>query len=128
MAAVQHIGFNCKDTKRTEQFYTLHFGFKRARVFNRDQPNEFVMLRLGNVCIEFFKSDKDAEGGEQPVGFKHLAFEVDNIEAKIHELKADGCNMGDIIDCSHISPNMKACFFKDPDGNIIELMENWADE
>ena len=56
---VQHIGFTCKDLKRQEAFYTKHFGFRRARVFNAGTPNEFVMLRLGGVCVEFFQASED---------------------------------------------------------------------
>jgi glyoxylase I family protein len=127
--AIQHIGFNCRDRIAQEQFYTKHFGFARARVFNRGKEGEFVMLRKGETCIELFaSSDASQSGGEQVVGFKHLAFEVDDLDEIVGELKADGMSVGDIVDCSKHVPGMRVCFFNDPDGNRIELVQGFKDE
>ncbi|MCL5269501.1 MAG: VOC family protein [bacterium] len=131
MTAVQHIALNCIDRLAQEAFYTRHFGFRRARVFNAGQPGEFVMLRLGSCCIELFNNgaaDPHAIGGEQPVGLKHLAFEVPDLAAAAAALQADGIKTGDFLDCSGIVPRMRVCFFRDPEGNILELMEGWDDE
>ena len=131
MAVVQHIGFNCRNLKKQEAFYTRHFGFRRARVFNAGTPDEFLMLRLGSVCLELFQAPagaRNAAGGEQPAGFKHLAFEVPDLDAAIAALKSDGIEVGNIADCSSIVPGMRVCFFKDPDGNWLELMQGYADQ
>jgi len=130
MTAIQHFAMNCIDRHRQEAFYTKHFGFQRARVFNRGTENEFVMLRLGGFCIEMFDNPGagEARGGEQAVGFKHLAFLVEDIEAKVAELEADGVATDGIVDCGGICPGMRVCFFKDPDGNILEVMEGYQDE
>jgi glyoxylase I family protein len=131
MNQIQHIAFRCADRNRQEAFYTKHFGFKRARVFDRGKPGEFIMLRLGNTCIELFPAgpgDAKKRGSEQPVGFTHLAFEVQDIEKAAKNLQADGIRTEGIIDCSNNAPGLKVCFFSDPDGNRIELMQGWADE
>jgi glyoxylase I family protein len=128
MNTVQHIAFNCTDLKRQEQFYTSHFGFRRSRVFNAGTPNEFVMLRLGATCLELFTADEPATGCEQPVGFKHLAFEVPDIHVAIGKLHADGVETDPIIDCSSVVSGLRVCFFNDPDGNRIELMQGYQDQ
>lgn len=130
MAAPQHLAMNCLDRIRQERFYTRHFGFRRVRVFNPGTANEFVMLRLDGMCIELFAvpPGTTGEGGQQPVGFKHLAFEVESLEQKIRDLNADGIRTDGIIDCSGILPGMRVCFFRDPEGNILEMMEGWKDE
>ena len=72
MNAIQHISFNCRDLKAQEQFYTKHFGFRSSRVFNADTPEEFIILRLGAMCLELFSADGDTEGlkaQEPPIGF-----------------------------------------------------------
>lgn len=128
---VQHIAFNCQNRAAQEQFYTRHFGFQRARVFNAGEPGEFVMLRLGDCCLEFFQADADAPeaaGGAQPVGFKHLAFEVQDIESKREELAAAGIDIDEVIDVGEMVEGLKVCFFNDPEGNRIELMEGWHDQ
>jgi glyoxylase I family protein len=130
--ALNHVAFNCRDVAMQERFYTKHFGFKRSRTFNRGQANEFIMLKLGNTRLELFPTDSlkvaDCNAGEQAVGFKHLAFDVPEIEPVIDSLKKDDVTCDPIIDCSKIAPGMRIVFFRDLEGNIIELMENYVDE
>ncbi len=130
MPVIQHFALNCRDRKAQERFFRKHFGFVRARVFNHNEPNEFVMLKLEDFRLELFSSnaEPDAAGGEQPIGFKHLAFAVDSLEQKIEELEADGITPDPIIDCNGICPGMRVVFFRDPEGNILELMQGYADQ
>lgn len=130
MIAIQHFALNCRDLKAQVAFFMKHFGFKKARTFRRGEPNEFFMLRLGSFCMEMFqmKDPGDAKGGEQKVGFKHLAFETDDLEGVKARLEADGYKTENIIDCSQFVPGMKIFFFYDNEGNRIELMQGWKDE
>lgn len=131
MASVQHIAFNCTDLKRMEKFYSKHFGFKRVRVFNRGKPDEFIMLRLGSTCLELFQAPSPkipASIDAHSMGFKHLAFEVEDIEATIKSLQADGIQTEPIYDCSAILKGMRVCFFVDPNGTRLELMQGYQDE
>lgn len=131
MASIQHLAMTCKDAIATERFYTKHMGFKRARVFNPGTPNEFAMIRLGGFCLELFPTNAEtaAKGHTgTAIGFQHLAFEVDDIEKSIASLNADGIATDNIIDCSNVTPGMRIVFFRDPDGNSVELMEGWKDE
>ncbi len=129
MSSIQHIAFNCLDRKKQEEFLTRFFGFRRVRVFNAGRPDEFVMLRLGDSCIELFSAPAGAAPvAASPTGFQHLAFEVYDIDAKVQELREAGYATQDIIDCSDAAPGLRVCFFKDADGNTIELMQNWTDE
>ena len=131
MAAFNHIAFNCRDIRRQEQFYIKHFGFTRSRTFKAGQPDEFIMLKLGGVRLELFPTDSvkaNTGAGEQPLGFKHLAFDVPQLEPVIAALKEDGVVADAIIDCAHVLAGMRIVFFRDLEGNIIELMEGYADE
>lgn len=129
LPAVHHIAFSCADRHAQEAFYRQHFGFERCRVFRRGEPGEFVMLRRGDCCLELFgAADGTARGGEQPVGFKHLAFEVEDLDAAVADLRADGIEPDPIIDCGSIVPGLRICFLRDAEGNIIELMQGWQDE
>ena len=125
--AVHHIAFICHDRLKQEEFYTNVLGFRRVRVFNRGTPGEFVMLRLGDACIELF-SGATGRPTENAAGFKHLAFDVVDLDESVKKLRASGVEVGPAIDCSGITPGMRVCFFKDPEGNELEYMENWADE
>ena len=131
MNAIQHIALHCRDLKAQEQFYTKHFGFRRARVFNPGTPGEFLMLRLGSTCIELFSAPENVRNQlakPQPIGFAHLAFAVDDLDAAVARLQADGIVTEPIIDCSSIMQGARVCFFQDPDGNRLELMQGYQDE
>ncbi len=130
--AFTHIAFNCTDIAAQEAFYAKHLGFKRCRTFHRGKPEEFFLMKLGSMRLEFFTADHAKAAGmtgcEQVIGFKHLAFDVPKLEPVIESLKADGVQPDAIKDFSHISPGLRIVFFRDPEGNIIELMENYVDE
>jgi glyoxylase I family protein len=132
MNAFNHVAFQCWDLAAQEAFYTKHFGFKRSRTLHRGTPEEFFLMKLGNMRLELFPSDRNKtaglQGGEQPIGFKHLAFDVPKLEPVLDALRADGIEPDPIIDCSHIAPGARIVFFRDPEGNIIELMEGYTDE
>lgn len=131
MASFQHLAFNCKDRLAQQKFYRKHFGFRQVRVFNKGKADEFVMFRLGQACIEFFQvqnADPSAHGGTQPVGFAHVAFEVPDIDAAVAALHAAGTKTGEIIDCSGEVPGLRVCFFADPEGNTVEIMQGYRDE
>jgi glyoxylase I family protein len=127
-----HIAFNCREVAAQERFYTKHFGFKRSRTFNPGTPGEFIMLKLGATRLELFPTDSlkvsDANAGEQPLGFKHLAFDVPKLEPLIEALAADGVKCDAVITCPHIAPDARIVFFRDPEGNVIELMQGYVDE
>lgn len=128
MPAFQHVALNCRDLERSRAFYEKHFGFKLARIFKEGEPDMFYMLRLGEARLELFTADAPGRAGEQPVGFKHMAFEVPDLEAAIAALEADGIEPDPIIDCAHVVEGMRICFFDDPDGNRLELMQGYADQ
>jgi glyoxylase I family protein len=131
MTAIHHVAFNCRDMRAQEEFYSKHFGFRRVRTFKAGTQGEFAVLRLGGACIELFPAGADAgdaRGGSQPVGYAHLAFEVDDLDAAVAAVEAGGIETGGIKDCSKLLEGFRVCFFNDPEGNRIELMQGYRDE
>ncbi len=130
--ALNHIALNCSNLAEQEAFYTKHFGFKRCRTFQRGEPGEFFMLKLGSTRLELFPTDRSKtaamQGGEQPIGFKHLAFDVPKLEPALEALRADGIEPDPIIELPHLAPGFRIVFFRDPEGNILELMEGHQDD
>jgi glyoxylase I family protein len=125
-----HVSLNCRNVAAQERFYAKHFGFQPSRTFRAGKPNQFVMLKLGSARLELHPSDSanvDQKGGEQGVGFKHLAFDAPKLELAIESLRADGIEPGSITDVSAL-PGCRVVFFRDPEGNIIEFIEGYRDE
>ena len=90
------------------------------------------MLKLGSVRLELYPSDSanaDQKGGEQLVGFKHLAFDAPQLEPVIESLPGPTAIEPDpIVDINKHIPGSRVVFFRDPEGNLIEFLEGYRDE
>jgi catechol 2,3-dioxygenase-like lactoylglutathione lyase family enzyme len=128
--AQQHLAMRCRDLATSMEFYQTHLGFTVVRTFRDGEGNVFYMLRLGAFCLEMFQSDEPetAELLFGGIGPSHLAFSVDDLDAKVAELAAGGVEMGEIIDGGFYVPGLRLCFFEDPDGNRLEINEGMTDE
>jgi glyoxylase I family protein len=134
MLKFSHIGVSCSDIKATELFYTQHFGFKRARFISLPDDDYIVYIKCGNIYLELFKSHNerpipqpDKDGQNYP-GWRHLAFQVDNIEEKLKEMGTDAIVSLGPLDFSDFIPGWKTIWVKDPDDNIIEISQGYTDE
>jgi glyoxylase I family protein len=132
-AAFHHIAMSCKDPVAIERFYTRHFGFRRARVY-APGPGQVVMIRSGNVYLELFPASAAAPvapaGGSGPEypGWRHIAFMVDNLAAKLAEMGEDARLSLGPLDMGQFIPGMRAAWLADPEGNIVELNQGYVDE
>jgi hypothetical protein len=70
----------------------------------------------------------NANGGEQVIGFKHLAFDVPKLDPVIATLRAESIEPDPIIDLSDAIPGCRIVFFRDREGKILELMEGYRDQ
>jgi glyoxylase I family protein len=135
MASTQflHVALNCKDPIAIERFYAEHFGFKRARVYEPG-PNQVVVITSGNLSFELFPAVGEAptwpagKAGPEYHGLRHIAFLVDDLDAKLAELgdrvKID---LGP-LDMSQYIQGMRVAWVTDPEGNILELNQGYVDE
>ena len=91
--AMHHIGLNCADPIAIERWYAKHFGFERKRVY-LPGPDQVVVIGNGGVALELFPAEGDAppprgeKDGPTFPGVRHLAFLVDDLDAKLAEMKA----------------------------------------
>jgi len=132
-----HVAINCQDPLASERFYTRHFAFRRCRVYNPG-PGQVVVIKAGNLRLEMFQAAGAAPpfpgghaGPEYPC-WRHIAFAVDDVDAKLAELGADARIDSGPRDTQPFPdrPGHKGrvCWIRDPDGNIIELNQGYCDE
>ena len=128
-----HVALNCRDMAATEQFYTRHFGFRRARVieFGADR---IIFLKSGDVYLELFKATEASptqapqKDGPAWPGVRHLAFQVTDVDAKLAEIGADArVNMGPLKFDAFIL-GWKTVWIRDPDGNVVEISQGFFDQ
>jgi catechol 2,3-dioxygenase-like lactoylglutathione lyase family enzyme len=110
-----------KDIDRAKQFYEGKLGLASQDV----GVSDVFMLKSGDTELSVYKSEF---AGTNKATL--LTFDVDDIEAEVRELKGKGISFehyelegltaeGDI----YSGPGMKTAWFKDPDGNILSLIQ-----
>lgn len=100
-------------------FYVEVLGFPQVGAF-RGHP--IIFIDAGTTTIELIKADAASPGAGG--AWAHLAFEVDDVDATFAELIEKGVAF-------HVQPKgfpadepaARIAFFKDPDGNELELFQ-----
>ncbi|MEA3011964.1 MAG: hypothetical protein QOD42_509 [Sphingomonadales bacterium] len=111
-----------KDLDRARDFYTGTLGLEQ--VDNED--DELVVLKSGDTVLNVYRSDFAGTNEATAV-----TWEVDDIAAEVASLKGKGIFFehydmpglaldGDV----HVGGGMKIAWFKDPDGNILNIVED----
>ena len=109
-----------KDLDRARTFYEDTLGLKQV-----DDFGEGFMLRSGDTKVSVYRSE--FAGTNKATA---LTFGVDDVDSQVRELKDKGVSFehydlpglerqGDV----YVAQGMKTAWFKDPDGNILSLME-----
>ena len=127
-----HVGLNCRDMAATEAFYSQLFGFKRARVFDIGDGAQIVFLKLGGVYLELFAAEgnpvaHEADGPRQAGLLRHIAFQVDDVDAVLAKLDNPDISLGPAQFDAFI-PGWKTVWLRDPDGVIVEVSQGFSDD
>jgi len=128
-----HIGLTCNNPEVIERFYSKYFGFKRARVIPLGD-DQILFIKSGHFYMELFKAKAQApmaapvDDGYPWAGLRHLAFEVESVDAKLAELGSAVKIMLGPADFSDFIPGWKGAWVADPEGNIIELNQGYVDQ
>ena len=141
-----HVAISTPDIDRLTSFYCDLFGFER--VFDlewgigadgidqmmalNDTAARAVMLRTGNSFIEFFEFSSPAPAPQhvdRPVnnhGLTHICIAVDDAPAECARLEALGLR----LHCRPAASDapLGGTYARDPDGNVIEILEVRADD
>lgn len=123
--AIHHIAIICSKYDVSKKFYTEILGFKIVGEFYREHRKSWKLdLALGDrYCVELFSFPDPPTRVSRPeaCGLRHLAFEVDDIEKAVHELKQKNISVEDVrVD---EFTGKRFTFFADPDELPVELYE-----
>ena len=128
-----HAGLSCRDLAATERFYTKHLGFRRARVV-KVGDGQIVFLKNGEAYLELFAAEGPRAGavpssdGPHGQGIRHLAFQVDNVDAQLAAMGADARVTLGPLDFHDFIPGWRTVWVADPDDNIVEISQGYTDE
>jgi catechol 2,3-dioxygenase-like lactoylglutathione lyase family enzyme len=140
LLGIHHMAISTPDLDQSVAFYRDLFGFQPAFDFSWDASNEnfkrthsepetagrVVMLERDNARLEVFeyarpaprRRDSAPRNGDH--GLCHFSFEVSDIDAEFERLVAGGM---EFLSEPVPQANIKCCYGRDPDGNLIELIE-----
>ncbi len=122
---IHHVAIICSNYEKSKAFYVNLLGFSILKETFRPEINSYKLdLKIGDRdTIELFSFPEPPARLDRPeaCGLRHLAFEVENIEASVRDLTFNGVDVEPI----RIDPitGKKFTFFKDPDNLPLELYE-----
>jgi glyoxylase I family protein len=122
---IHHVAIICSDYVVSKRFYTEVLGLKIVQEIYRAERESYKLdLMVGNQYqIELFSFPHSPARPSrlEAAGLRHLAFEVDDIDATAAELNKHGVVTEPIRIDEHTGKRFT--FFADPDGLPLELYE-----
>jgi lactoylglutathione lyase len=121
---ILHTCLNVLDLDRSIEFYTTQMGLQFVSRREIKQNNaEIAFLKdnaSGALELTHWRDKKSITEGEN---FDHIAFETNDVDARIRELRAHGVTIA-MEPFSLQGSSSKIAFVKDPDGNWLELIQH----
>jgi glyoxylase I family protein len=122
---IHHIAIICSHYETSKDFYVNKLGFEVVREVYRAERDSYKLdLSVGDLYqIELFSFPAAPVRPSYPEaqGLRHLALEVEDLEATVEELKGKGIDCEDIRVDEHTGKQFT--FFSDPDGLPLEICE-----
>lgn len=119
-----HIAIISSDWVKAREFYMDKLGFTLIREVYRPAQNDYLrMLKLGDTVLELFIKPQAPQRPTDPeaMGLRHLAFQVEDVEAAARWLHDLGIETEPIRE--DLVNGGRFTFFKDPDGLPLEIHE-----
>ena len=98
---IYHLGYAVEDIEAASEFYRVNFGATPGEPeVVEDQGIVATMFRVGESSIELVQPTRPDSPvgrflGKRGEGFHHVAFEVDDLEVALTELKRNGVELID---------------------------------
>jgi glyoxylase I family protein len=123
--SVHHIAIICSDYARSKAFYTEDLGLEIIREVYREERDSYKLdLALNDhYVIELFSFPKPPARPSRPEssGLRHLAFQVNNLDFTVQELKKKGIE-SELIRIDEFT-GKRFTFIADPDDLPLEFYE-----
>jgi len=142
---MSHVGICVSDWKRSLRFYHDVLGFRYVHELEVKGEPGSTLLRLPDVELRAVYLEREGvriellyygspghTGDETPrpmnrLGLTHLSLRVDDLDATLAELEAAGVNVLADTRIEIAQAGVKAVFVTDPDGTLIELVQQPGD-
>lgn len=117
MTSMNHIGLFVKDLKASVEFYIDFFGFPVVKEFGSGGA-KIALVDIGGGQVELIQRPEPNRAS--PIGnWGHIAFHVPDFDEKLKKIESLGLEKRMVT----TGDGSRLCFFSDPDGHTLELME-----
>lgn len=118
MAKLDHIGIYVTELERSIKFYNDIFSFKTVDQFTSGEA-KIATLDMGGGLLELVQ--RPGSPGSPPEGnWSHLAIHMPEFDEAVVKLNAKKIEKR----LTTMANGNRLCFFKDPDGHMIEIMDS----
>jgi glyoxylase I family protein len=125
LTSIHHIALICSDYQASKKFYTEVLGLSVMAEHYREERRSWKLdLSLnGHYVMELFSFPQPPQRLSRPeaCGLRHLAFEVENLDQAVRDLKQKGVTTEPIRMDEYTGKRFT--FFSDPDNLPLELYE-----
>lgn len=119
---IDHVGICTKDTDMLANWYSKVLGFKVFSVNQAKNPKTYFLSHQDGSMVEIYSADTSSENTNNKVrGLRHIALVTDAFEQDYQNLKEN--NVEFIGEPNQGPTGNKTVFFRDPEGNILHLMQ-----
>ncbi|GIT91045.1 VOC family protein [Jannaschia pagri] len=128
--SLHHAGLSVSDFDAAVAWWGTHFGFTLLAEWG-DDGLRMGLIGKNGIHVELFCAQGAAPGPDEAKGvgqsmgqrgWKHLAFAVPDLAAATEDLRAAGVPVL-VEPVRDAPPGYSYAFFRDPDGNHVELVE-----
>lgn len=131
--AFHHVSLSCRDPLAVERWYSKHFDFKRSFVADIGGGEQIVYIKSGDVYLELFHAEADESpaptaDGPHGVALRHLAFKVDDVDAKLKAMGDDAKITLGPMGFDAFIPGWRTVWVADPDGRVVEISQGYVDQ
>lgn len=125
---LHHVTLSVSDVNLVSQWYANYLGFTITDRFTLTRPDgrQIDVARIERpglkLNISQFPGSVSSDRSTENQGWRHIAFEVDDIDRTYQRLQLQGIQF--ITEpYTYDLPGYRVAFFRDPEGNILELYQ-----
>ena len=119
ISGVEHIAIFSGNPESLRDWYARVFGF---RILKENEARRTYWLQVSDGMLFELKKEehKSTEQGDKVGGLRHVALTTDSFEETVAQLNKERVEI--IMNPTISATGGKTFFFRDPDGNIFQLI------
>lgn len=122
------IGIVVRDIDATLPFYRDALGLKLLFDFELPTGSHMWQFAVGECVVKLVTHKQTPEAANPPggsgggTGLRYWTMGVDDIDASVTKCRGAGASIA--LDVTQLMPGIRIAMIEDPEGNVVEFLEN----